>query len=79
MMKKIAIFAVIVMMALTTTAFAGEKKSCCSNPIKDTIDRTPSIKAMQCKPCGGIFHSRDALGNKVSSGTDNSGQNCLGR
>ena len=88
MMKKVAIFVVIALMALalTATVYANygncggaEKKSVCSNPIGDTIDRTPSIKAMQSQPYGGMSHSRDALGNKVSTRTDNSGQNCLGR
>lgn len=79
MMKKVAILLVIVMMALATAAFAAETKSCCPNPIGDAIDKTPSIKAMQSQPYGGMCHGRDALGNKVSTCTDNSGQNCLGR
>ncbi len=87
-MKKVAVFAVIALtaLALTATVYAncgtcggGEKKSVCSNPIGDTIDQTPSIKAMQSQPYGGMSHSRDVLGNKVSTRTDNSGQNCLGR
>ena len=87
-MKKVAVFAVIALMVLGLTAsvYAGggncggaEKKSVCSNPIGDTIDKTPSIKAMQSQPYSGMSHTRDVLGNKVSTRTDNSGQNCLGR
>ncbi len=78
-MKKVAIFAVIALMMLTTAAFAGEKKSVCSNPIGDTIDQTPSIKAMQSQPACKLGYTRDILGNKVSTQTDNSGQNQLGR
>lgn len=79
MMKKIAVFAVIAMMALATAAFAGEQKSACSNPIGDIIDQTPSIKAMQSKSARGLGYTTDTLGNKVSTQTDNSGQNQLGR
>lgn len=87
-MKKVAVFIVIALMALalTSTVYAncgscggGEKKSVCSNPIGDTIDRTPSIKAMQSQPARGLEHKTDTLGNKVSTQTDNSGQNQLGR
>jgi hypothetical protein len=85
-MKKVAVFAVIAFMVFATAAFAGgagcggtEKKSCCSNPIGDTIDQTPSIKAMQSKPACGRSWKTDVLGNKVADQTDNSGQNCLGR
>ena len=87
-MRKIAIFVVIVLMALTLTAAvyadcgkcaAGEKKSVCSNPISDIINKTPSIKAMQGKPAGPLTYTRDILGNKVASRTDNSGHNYLGK
>ena len=78
-MKKVAIFAVIALMMLTTAAFAGEKKSVCSNPIGDTIDQTPSIKAMQSQSARDLGYTTDTLGNKVSTQTDNSGQNQLGR
>jgi len=87
-MKKVAIFAVIALtaLALTATVYAncgtcggGEKKSVCSNPIGDTIERTPSIKAMQSKSARGLEYTTDTLGNKVSTQTDNSGQNQLGR
>ena len=87
-MKKVAIFAVIALMALALTAdvyancgkcAAGEKKSVCSNPIGDTIDQTPSIKAMQSQSARGLEYKTDTLGNKVSTQTDNSGQNQLGR
>ena len=78
-MKKVAVFVVIALMAVTSVAFAGESKSVCSNPIGDTIDQTPSIKAMQSKPAEGRGYVRDVLGNKVADQTDNSGQNFLGR
>jgi len=87
-MKKVAVFAVIALMALalTATVYANcgscggaEKKSACSNPIGDIIDKTPSIKEMQSKSARGLEYKTDVLGNKVSTQTDNSGQNQLGR
>lgn len=79
-MKKVALFVVIALMAFSATALAaGEQKSTCDNPIGDTIDKTASIKEMQSKPYGGMSYTRDVLGNKVATRTDNSGQNCLGR
>ena len=78
-MKKVATFIVIAIMAFTTAAFAGEKKSVCSNPIGDIIEQTPSIKAMQSQSARKRGYTTDTLGNKVSTQTDNSGQNRLGR
>jgi len=78
-MKKVAVFAVIALMALATAAFAGDHKSVCSNPVGDTIDQTPSIKAMQSQSARGMEYRTDTLGNKVPTQTDNSGQNQLGR
>ncbi|MCX5680505.1 MAG: hypothetical protein NTZ95_07705 [Candidatus Omnitrophica bacterium] len=87
-MKKVAVFVVIILMAFTLTVDVyadcgscgvGAKKSVCSNPTGDTIDRTPSIKAMQSQSARGLGHTTDSLGNKVSTQTDNSGQNQLGR
>ena len=87
-MKKIGIFAVIALMALVSTAAsyadsgkcaAGEKKSVCCNPLGDTLNKTPSIKAMQCQKARPLGYTRDVLGNKVATQTDNSGHNYLGR
>jgi len=44
------------------------------NPIKDTIDQTPSIKEMQSQPARDLAYTMDILGNKIPTQTDNSGQ-----
>jgi len=75
-MKKVSkyVLAAIVVLSLVSMsvpAFAGVK---CSNPIQETIDKTPSIKEMQSKPARALSCSYDTLGNKVPTCTDNSGK-----
>jgi hypothetical protein len=93
-MKKLAIFLAVMMIASAALAcgVCGDStrtgcgktaeectKSICSNPIKETIDQTPSVKAMQSQSARPLGYTRDVLGNKVATQTDNSGQNYLGR
>jgi len=59
------------LVSMSIPAFAGSK---CSNPIGDTIDKTPSVKAMQSQPARALSCSYDTLGNKVPTCTDNSGK-----
>jgi len=67
----LAAIVVLSLVAMSVPAFAGEK---CSNPLRETIDKTPSIKAMQSQPARALSCVYDTLGNKVPTNTDNSGK-----
>jgi hypothetical protein len=67
----LAAIVVLSLVGMSIPAFAGSK---CSNPIGDTIDQTPSIKAMQSQPARALSCVYDTLGNKVPTNTDNSGK-----
>jgi hypothetical protein len=74
-MKRIALLAMVMMAFGAVTVYAVP----CDNPVKDTIDQTASIKAMQSKPYNDRGYVRNLLGNKVATCTDNSGKTQLGR
>jgi len=72
----LAFFVLISIALLSVSAYAeeaGEHKSCCPNPIKDTIDQTASIKNMQSKPAEGLSYTHNILGKKIPTQTDNCG------
>jgi len=73
----LAFFVLISITLLSVSAYAGQvraHKSCCSNPIKETIDKTASIKNMQSKPAAHLSYTHDILGKKIPTQTDNSGK-----
>ena len=55
-------------------SIAAEKKGVCSNPVKETIEKTASIKEMQSKPAPKPSSKFDVLGNRLPAQTDNSGK-----
>ena len=74
----LVVLVVLSFAVMSIPAFAGAdkagKKSVCANPIGETIEKTPSIKAMQSKPARALSSVFDTLGNKVPTNTDNSGK-----
>lgn len=52
----------------------GETKSVSSNPIKETIEKTPSINEMRAYPARPLSYTVDAIGRRVPTQTDNSGR-----
>ena len=84
-MKKTAYYVLtsIMVMGFILTAipaFAATKgaqkspMSATTNPIKDIIDETASIKEMQSKPAPALSYKFDVLGNKIPTQTDNCGK-----
>jgi hypothetical protein len=68
----IAIISFVLM--ASNCAIAAEDKGTCDNPIKETIDKTSTIKAQQPKPFASKGKSFDILGNSRPTETDNSGK-----
>ena len=84
-MKKTAYYIMISLVAVSViltsipamAAGKGAQKSDMSattNPIKDIIDETASIKEMQSKPAPALSYKFDVLGNKIPTQTDNCGK-----
>lgn len=71
----VAVF-VLIGFVLMAAGYAqtAEDKGKCSNPIKETIDKTASIKEMQSQPAPALTYKHDVLGNRLPDQTDNSGK-----
>lgn len=77
MAKYLLVSLVLISLALISIpVFAGDggASTRCSNPVREIIDETASIKEMQSQPARAISYVYDVLGNKIPTQTEKAGK-----